>query len=272
MKGFLSKMPVNLSESNQVEYQLPLSDGLIPMNEYVGKDITLTHTGNIKCIACGQPTKKSFQQGYCFMCTRRLAQCDMCIMKPEQCHHHLDTCREPAWGEKFCMKDHIVYLANSTGVKVGITRLENVPFRWMDQGAIQALPILRVSTRRLSGLVEVAIAKHVADKTNWRKMLKNEVEPMDLKVKRDELLSLCSTEINEIKAMGLGDVIEIENPTEYEFNYPVIQYPVKVTSQNFDKTPEISGKLMGIKGQYLILDTGVLNIRKFGGYEVELKV
>jgi hypothetical protein len=50
----------------------------------------------------------------------------------------------------------------------------------------------------------------------------------------------------------------------------VIKYPTKVVSLNFDKTPVISGVLEGIKGQYLLLDVGVLNIRKFSSYNLTL--
>ena len=53
--------------------------------------------------------------------------------------------------------------------------------------------------------------------------------------------------------------------------YPVEQYPEKVKSHNLDKTPVIRGKLQGIKGQYLILDTGVINIRKYSGYELRIR-
>ena len=267
-QGFLSKMPVVWGEDNTVQYALPVSGELVPLNPLVGQSIRLTYTGNIQCVACGRATKKSWSQGYCFPCTQRLAQCDMCIMKPEQCHFHLGTCREPEWGEQHCMQDHVIYLANSSGLKVGITRMKNVPSRWMDQGAIAALPILQVSTRRLSGLIEVEIAKHISDKTNWRKMLKNEVEPVDLIAKKEELLERCAAQIEAITTMGIGEVQELPDDNVYTFQYPVIEYPTKVTSFNFDKNPEVSGTLMGIKGQYLLLDTGVINIRKFGGYEV----
>jgi hypothetical protein len=51
--------------------------------------------------------------------------------------------------------------------------------------------------------------------------------------------------------------------------FPVNHYPNKLKSFNLDKHPEASGILQGIKGQYLLLDTGVINIRKFTGYELE---
>ncbi|SFV86656.1 hypothetical protein MNB_SUP05-SYMBIONT-4-1001 [hydrothermal vent metagenome] len=185
-------------------------------------------------------------------------------MKPETCHHHLGTCREPLWGLDNCFAPHIIYLANSSGIKVGITRKNNMPNRWIDQGAVQALPIIEVDTRLKSGQIEVALKDYVADKTNWRKMLKNEVEIVDLKAKRDELLSKIPQLISDVEATVLND-------DTLKIDYPVIKYPEKVSSLNFDKTPEITGVLKGIKGQYLLLECGVLNIRKFGSYNLTIK-
>ena len=168
--GHLQKMATNLSD--RVEYQLPLDDVWLPLNNLLGSKISLQFVGEIHCTHCGRRSNKSFNQGYCYPCFKKLAQCDQCIVSPEKCHHHLGTCREPEWGDQFCMTDHIVYLANSSGAKVGITRASQLPTRWIDQGAVQALPILRVKTRYQSGRVEDILRQHVADKTNWRTMLK----------------------------------------------------------------------------------------------------
>jgi len=119
-------------------------------------------------------------------------------MKPETCHYEAGTCREPSWGEEFCFQPHVVYLANSSSIKVGITRQTQIPIRWIDQGAVQALPIFRVQSRYISGLVEIAIAKHVSDKTSWQQMLKNKAEPIDLAARRDELIAVCNAELDEI--------------------------------------------------------------------------
>jgi hypothetical protein len=270
VQGNLRKMQVELD--NPVKYKLPLSDQLVDLNPLIGKPIKLVFTGKISCIHCDRSMKKSFNQGYCYPCFISLAQCDMCIMKPETCHFEAGTCREPSWGEAFCFQPHYVYLANSSGVKVGITRGTQIPIRWIDQGAIQALPILKVKSRYISGLVEVAIAQHVSDKTSWQRMLKNQVEDVDLKQKRDELLVICEAEIDEISKRFGEDSIEFLDDACVDINFPVETYPLKVKSFNFDKNPEVSGVLQGIKGQYLLFDTGVINIRKFTGYEVELIV
>ena len=147
--GKLSRMQARLD--SPVSYALPLGDEKIPLQPFLGKNIALHFSGNIRCVHCDRNTGKSFNQGYCYPCFKRLARCDTCIMSPHKCHYHEGTCREPIWGDEFCMQDHIVYLANSSGVKVGITRASQVPTRWIDQGAVQGLPILRVRSRRQSG-------------------------------------------------------------------------------------------------------------------------
>ena len=184
-------------------------------------------------------------------------------MKPETCHYHLDTCREPQWGLDNCFSPHVVYLANSSGVKVGITRKKNIPSRWIDQGAISALPILEVDTRLKSGELEMALKQFVNDKTNWRQMLKNEVSPVNLLATKNILLENIKEVIHTTGA-------QILNNEALEINYPVVEYPSKINSLNFDKTPTITGVLKGIKAQYLILDSGVLNIRKFSAYNITL--
>ena len=268
MQGLLNKMHARLEST--VQYELPLSDQRIALNPLLGKVIKLTFTGNIRCVHCSRTIKKSFNQGYCYPCFISLAQCDMCIMKPETCHYEAGTCREPSWGEEFCFKPHIVYLANSSGIKVGITRQTQIPTRWIDQGAVQALPIFKVQSRYMAGLIEIAIAKHVSDKTSWQQMLKNHVDPLDLADKRDELVSKCDVELTEIiKRFGLQAIEFLVDESSVDICFPVDTYPVKIKSFNLDKNPEVSGILQGVKGQYLLLDTGVINIRKFSGYEVE---
>jgi len=270
LTGHLRKMHATLG--SPVEYELPLDEQLEPLNPHIGQVITLRATGQIHCVACGRKTKKSYSQGHCYPCSQSLASCDLCIMKPETCHYDEGTCRQPEWGEEHCMQAHYVYLANSSGIKVGITRQNQVPTRWIDQGASQALAILKVKHRRLSGLVEVALKKHVSDRTDWRRMLKGTPEFVDLQAKRDELLAATAHELAILREQfGADSILELDDRTAATLDYPVNEYPTKVSSFNFDKTPEIRATLMGIKGQYLIFDKGVLNIRKFGGYEIELE-
>lgn len=271
VRGHLSKMAIAPGQGDEpARYHLRAGDHRIDLNARLGQPLRLSYTGAIACTHCGRPTNKSFGQGHCYPCFKRLAQCDTCIVKPETCHYHAGTCREPAWGEQHCFQPHVVYLANSSGLKVGITRKTQLPTRWLDQGAIQALPILEVDTRLQSGKVEMLFKEAVADRTNWRAMLKGEVEPLDLIAERDRLMARLESGLAGLREyVGIDSLREIDaSPTH--LHYPVLESPRKIVSHNFDKSREVSGVLMGLKGQYVILDTGVINLRKFTGYEIEV--
>jgi hypothetical protein len=253
--------------SAPVSYSLPLDDALLPMNDLLGKPFRMRFEGKIACIHCTRAIKKSFSQGYCYPCFTRLAQCDRCIVSPEFCHYAAGTCREPEWGETHCLIPHTVYLANSSATKVGITRGLDPRRRWIDQGATQGLAILQVDSRLESGLAEVALKEFVQDKTNWRKMLTGSAEPVDLAAERDRLLALHA-EAHPDQPMPGKPAVDAE-PSE--IHYPVLEYPKKVSSHNLDKKPLLEGSLIGIKGQYLILDTAVINMRKYGGYCLDIE-
>ncbi|NMH64510.1 DUF2797 domain-containing protein [Shewanella salipaludis] len=270
MLGTLSKMRATLNEAQLVQYRLPVGEQSLELNPLIGQALTLTHTGNIFCCNCGKKTKKSYSQGHCFVCMQKLASCDLCIMKPETCHFDQGTCREPDWAQSHCFVPHYVYLSNTSGVKVGITRHTQLPTRWIDQGATQGLPIFKVATRQISGLVEVELAKLINDKTNWQAMLKGNAEDIDLKQRAVELLPLIEDKLHEI-GMQKGDYsIERLDEAVQAIHYPVTEFPKKIKSHNFDKEAVVSGVLLGIKGQYLLFDTGVINIRKFSSYEVQV--
>lgn len=267
--GTLRKMETRLEDP--VAYSMVLSEARVPLNELLGQSVQLTYTGRIFCVHCGRKTAKSFNQGFCYPCFRKLAQCDSCIIHPEKCHFDQGTCREPDWGERVCMRDHIVYLANSSGLKVGITRSVQVPTRWIDQGATQALAIIRVRSRMQSGYLEVLFKQEVADKTNWRDMLKGTAEPLDLLAEKDRLIELCKSGIDDLsERFGFLAVSVLNGLEPVEIRYPVLEYPEKLNSFNLEKDPVAGGILKGIKGQYLIFDQGVINLRRFAGFEVEL--
>lgn len=268
-QGAIAKMRTRLDEG-LANYSLPLGDNEIDMSALIGSVLRIEFGGAIHCVHCNRKTKKSFSQGYCYPCFQKLAQCDSCIVSPEKCHYFEGTCREPAWGEEHCLRDHIVYLSNTSALKVGITRGTQVPTRWIDQGAVQALPIFRVSNRLQSGLVETVFKAHVADKTSWQAMLKAEPEARDLSAERDRLLAECQTELDAlVEQFGEASIKKL-NEVETKIRFPVEQYPAKVKAFNLDKAPVAEGTLVGIKGQYLIFDTGVINMRKYGGYEFRL--
>jgi len=178
-RGQVQKLEARLADP--VSYFLPLGEQRVALNPLLGCELRLRYTGRISCVHCGRATNKSFNQGYCYPCFQKLAQCDSCIISPERCHYAAGTCREPVWGDHFCMQDHIVYLANSSGLKVGITRASQVPTRWIDQGAVQALAVLRVRSRQQSGFAEAMFRAHTTDRTNWRTRLKGDIDEIDLK-------------------------------------------------------------------------------------------
>ena len=271
--GVLRKMRTSADDNNTVCYTLPIGDELLDINGLIGKEVTLTYSGDIHCVHCNRKTKKSFNQGYCYPCLISLAQCDSCIIKPEKCHYHEGTCREPEWGEAHCFSDHFVYLANTGTVKVGITRqvTQGISSRWMDQGATQATVMLRVPDRLTSGLVETLCKDHIADKTNWRTMLKGKPDDVDLTQVKTELMEKIEGELEALKQeKGLQAISEVDGAI-HDIHYPVEAYPVKIKSLNLDKEPAFSGTLQGVKGQYWMLDEDrVINIRKFAGYNVQI--
>lgn len=257
--GYLSDL--THEPNSPVLYYLPLGEQKLYLNEQIGHHIKLHFLGEKSCVGCGRKANKLFNSGYCYPCFTTLAECDLCIMKPHECHYHLGTCRDNDFAEKNCMVPHYVYLALSSGVKVGLTRKSRGKARWIDQGAVQAIPIAEVPTRKLAGEIEVLISQHIPDKTNWRKMLSGNIDHVDLLEIREKVLNILPDEFKEY----LLDIDEI-----FEFTYPILETLEKIKSLSFDKQELIEGRLLGIKGQYLILDQAVLNIKKHAGYKVEI--
>lgn len=234
------------------------------VNEHVGQEFKIQFTGKKYCIHCGRESKKLFGEGACFPCFQKKAACDLCIVKPELCHYHLGTCREPDWGKSHCLIPHLVYLCNTTGLKVGITRLHKKFERWGDQGAVAAIELAIVPERRVAGLLEIVLAEHVRDKADWRALLRGDVFEIPLVDERRRISELVPSEYQQYL------VPEAEFPSAHEFRYPISSYLKKVVSHNFDKEPELAGELKGVRGQYLFVGEVAVNIRKFSGYEVQL--
>lgn len=256
--------------TSPVTYHLPIGDNQVSLNEYIGKIIHLRFTGVIICRGCGKSIKKSYQDGFCFPCTQKLACCDFCVLKPDRCHYHLGTCREPEWGLSHCMIPHYVYLANSTGLKVGLTRHTQIPTRWIDQGAVQAIPLFQVSTRQVAGFVEVAIAEVISDQSNWRVLIREDVPHMDLSDAVEKLCEDLAPRFQELRQrFGEDAIVRVNNQPAITLNYPIQSYPSKCSTFNLNKVPEIKDTLLGIKGQYWFFESGAINIRRHQGYEVE---
>ena len=261
-EGVLTKMQTEFS--NPIQYYLVFENSFLSVNQLLHKSIQIDFTG-YQCLNCGKK-KKIFRQGFCYDCFMSSPAAGDWIMKPELSTAHLDMeDRDLEYEKRVQLQPHIVYLALSSEVKVGVTRKTQVPTRWIDQGAVQALPIVEVPNRYLAGITEVALKNHFADKTNWQKMLKNEVPKVDL---LQEKLALEKFLLEEVKPYFF-----MEKNDLYEIHYPVVQYPTKVTSLNLDKTPSFSGKLTGVKGQYLLFEDGtVFNVRTYEGYVVNILI
>ena len=258
-EGTLTKMETEMGAP--IQYYLIFDSNFINVNQLINKDIEITFKG-YQCLNC-KKAKKIWRQGFCYDCFSTIPSAADWIMKPELSTAHLDIeDRDLAYEKRVQLQPHTVYLALSSEVKVGVTRNTQVPTRWIDQGAVQALPIVETPNRYLAGVAEVALKNHFSDKTNWQKMLKNEVPVVSLHEEKMKLKQWLPEEILPYF---------IEEDTLYEFNFPVNKYPVKVTSLNLEKTPNFSGKVVGIKGQYLIFEDGtVFNVRTYEGYVVSL--
>ena len=259
----LGKMRVELT--NPVSYWLGTNEGEVLMNNFIGKEIEFIFNGAINCTVCDRVIKKVFGQGFCYPCFMNAPENSECIIRPELCLGHEGKGRDPEWEAKYHVRDHSVYLALTSGVKVGITSGGNENTRWIDQGAWKTIMFASVPDRFTSGLIEVALKEFVSDKTNWQKMLKDErKDDVDLLEIKDELIEHLPEELQDF--ISDDDIIT-------EITYPVNEYPVKIKSLNFDKTPKLGGKLVGIRAQYLIFDGGqVINIRKFSGYNVDFLI
>jgi hypothetical protein len=261
-EGVLTKMQTEYS--NPIQYYLVFENSFLSLNQLLDKNIEINFLG-YQCLQCGKK-KKIFRQGFCYDCFMSSPAAGDWIMKPELSTAHLDIeDRDLEYEKRVQLQPHIVYLALSSEVKVGVTRKTQVPTRWIDQGAVQAIPIVEVPNRYLAGITEVALKDHFADKTNWQKMLKNEVPDADLIRERANLKYLIPKEVQ--------NYFHPEKEDLYDLHFPVMEFPKKVNSLNLDKTPNFSGKLMGIKGQYLMFQDGtVFNIRTYEGYVVKISL
>jgi len=258
--GMVSKMATELN--TPIHYHLRLGDDRIDMNQLLGAQVSIVWKNEIRCLNCGKVTQKSFGQGYCYPCFISIPETEECVLNPELCRAHEGVARDMDWAREHCLQDHFVYLALSSEVKVGVTRQSQIPTRWIDQGASRATKLAKTPNRHLAGLIEVELKKHLTDKTNWRSMLMNKIaDHVSLAEEKKRVSLLVSKELQQYIS---------DDDTVYDLQYPFLSVPQKVTSINLEKQP-LQGKLNGIKGQYLIFDQGnVINVRKYGGYIIEL--
>ncbi len=259
--GNLTKM--RTEHGSPIRYHLRLENGDIDVNALLGKKVSIEFNGRINCVSCGKLTRRSFGGGFCYPCFANAPESAECIIRPELCEGHLGKGRDPEWEQRHHVQQHFVYLALSSGLKVGITRSTQIPTRWIDQGAAKAIILADVPYRRLSGEIEVALKQHYSDRTNWQRMLKNQVAEDDLLIRKQEAKAHLPTALQQYVT---------DDKQIWQMDYPSLDTPLKVKSRKLEKEPLIKGILTGIKGQYLILDNhNVINIRSHSGYHVNIR-
>ncbi len=247
-----------------VKYFLSVGDDDVYLNPIIGGKITIKYHGQINCISCGDETEKSFHQGYCYSCFISVPQTDEGVLKPEKDKSHLGISRDMQWAKENALIDHIVYLALTSDLKVGVTRHTQIPERWIDQGAIKAVRLAKTPYRQMAGLIEVELKKHLSDKTNWSKMLKARHSTIKLDEEKKKYIELIPEEYKKYVSLD-NRVVSIQ----YPFNPEISNF----TSVLMEKQNEITGTLAGIKGQYMIFNSGqTINIRRHNGYLISFKI
>lgn len=262
ISGTLHKMKTEWA--TPVKYYQVFEDEFVALNQLIGHELSI-HFEGYECLSCGLH-KKIFRQGFCFDCYQKIPEAGDWIFRPELSKAHLEIeDRDLAYETKVQLQPHIVYLAQSGGLKVGVTRKTQVPTRWIDQGASSALVLLEAPNRYLAGITEVAIKEHLSDKTNWRLMLQN----MD----SHENLTEIRTSMKQYLPAEALIYFEEEKAESYQITYPVLAYPNKISSLNLEKTATFKGRLIGIRGQYLMFENGIVfNVRNHEGFVVNLEI
>jgi hypothetical protein len=248
-----------------VGYLILADNDFVKVNPFIGKEIGLTFLHEKYCASCGNQFKDLYRMGFCRNCFFTKPEAGESIIRPELSRAHEDIeDRDLAFEKGYQLQPHVVYLANSGGLKVGVTRAKQKAHRWMDQGASGAIVLAETTNRFEAGQIEVALKAHLSDKTVWQRMLKNEEEALDMVAEKQKAIELLQGELKKFTS---------KDDTVYQFEYPVTNYPTKVKSINLDKQEKLSAVLQGIRGQYLIFEGGaVINLRAHTGYRISLSL
>ena len=257
-------------------YELLSGEETQALDPTAGISLTFTYTGRAQCRHCQAPLRKKYAGAHCYTCFSTLPQCDLCIVNPSRCHLHLGTCRDPEWAESFCQRPHVLYLASADRPKIGITRAERVLRRWVEQGASFAQAIAHVPTRRAAGAIEARLARHVSDRTDWRRMVTRAPHNANF----DELtrqLRAIEAEIGEVAADNLPlqerqAMTWIDTPARVHIEYPVLAFPPPTRLKVDADHPEMSDNLIGIKGGYLLLTQGVVPFSDLEAGDVQVSI
>jgi len=261
-KVLIEKMKV--VNSNPVEYYLFINDSWMSANNLIGKKLSFIWSGYVFC-SCGKKMKKFYRQNFCYDCFWNSPEASPSIFKPELCQAHLGIEeRDLDWEKKFQLQPHVVYLSISSGVKVGVTRKNSIETRWIDQGAVEGIVLAETPNRYLAGKLEVSLKQYLNDKTSWMKMLKGEINSIDLIQKKKDIINLISDEFQSY--------IVKENDLK-KIAFPIQENPKKIKSISLEKENLLEDELIGIKGQYLIFKSNnVFNVRRHTGFAVELAI
>ncbi len=276
--GTLDKMRVEAGATDDDCARYALVDGWyqahsrapdFALNDLLGHGIELRFTGQVNCLACGRSIRRTYGEGYCFPCSQALAAADICMVRPELCHYFdsAHPCREETFARSQCFQPHYLYCALTSAPKIGITRQHHVPTRWLDQGATAAMPLALLPSRREVGLVEKRLREAgFADRTHWARMLRADLPDVAA------LLAMAQQVVTQLETWAVGGILAAEQRRLRRFRYPVHSWPRAAVSLDLGRQPVVSGVLRGIKGQYLLFDSGAINLRKHGGFRVVLSV
>ena len=261
--GNIKKM--QSKHTNPISYKIPIGENFLPISNYLGSKINIEYLDEINCIGCNRSINKSFAQGHCYPCFINSPETSECVLRPELCRAHKGESRDMEWSKIHCLREHFVYIALTAAAKVGVTRSTQIPIRWIDQGAVQAIKLAKTSNRHEAGLIEIELKQHISDRTAWQKMLKHDIDK--------------SINLNDLKNMLIDKLsksnkkfIDSDNNI-IDFNYPHLRFPEKIKSINLLKEPSICDTLIAIKGQYLLFnDNKVINIRKHAGFKVSISI
>ena len=260
-QGVVKKMVTELS--TPINYFIEFEDNFIHLNQFIDKLFKFECTG-YSCLSCSE-SQNLYRQGFCKSCFFESPLAGDWIMRPELSKAHLNIAdRDLDYEKKIQLQPHVVYLSNTGRIKVGVTRKSQIPYRWIDQGAHEAVELLQTPNRFLAGEAEVALKKYMSDKTNWRSMLKNERDSSNIKSSKDHAKNFIPSNL-------LHYFIDASNVLSIDF--PVVEYPDNPKSIKLNKDSFFSGILKGVKGQYLIFEKNqVLNYRAHEGHIFKIEI
>ena len=260
-QGVVKKMVTELD--TPVNYFIEFEDNFIHLNQFIEKSFKFKCIG-YSCLSCSDSVN-IYRQGFCKSCFFESPLAADWIMRPELSKAHLNIGdRDLDYEKKIQLQPHIVYLSNTGRIKVGVTRKSQIPYRWIDQGAHEAVELLQTPNRFLAGEAEVALKKYMSDKTNWRSMLKNERDSSNIKSSKDQAKNFLPSNLLHY-FNDASNVVSID--------FPVMEFPDNPKSIKLNKDLVFSGTLKGVKGQYLIFENNqVLNYRAHEGHIFKIEI